>query len=75
MARPEPGTGRSRFLRIAGVGAPFQSHSVALESATIVAGPVVQLTGNVVADGLTQGGNPALRYITLIREGAVRSGR
>lgn len=48
---PAPPGERSRFWRIAGAGAAFQAGSAAIDSATIVASLVFQLTGSAFAVG------------------------
>ena len=49
-AAPHPGE-RGRFWRIAGAGAAFQAGASAIDSATIVASLVFQLTGSAFAVG------------------------
>ncbi len=53
MSRPSESSraGNSAFWKIAGAGATFQAGSSAVDSATIVASLVYQLTGNVFAVG------------------------
>ena len=51
---PDPellGETRARFWKIAGAGASFQAGSTAVDSATVVASLVYQLTGNALAVG------------------------
>ncbi len=53
MNRPSQGetAGKAAFWKIAGAGAAFQAGSSAVDSATIVASFVFQLTGNIFAVG------------------------
>ncbi|WP_448325784.1 hypothetical protein [Sulfitobacter sp. M13] len=51
MGKSNPTTERGRFWRIAGAGAAFQAGSTAIDSATIVASLVFQLTGSAFAVG------------------------
>ncbi len=51
MPRSEVGGSRRAFWKIAGVGAAFQAGASAVDSATVVASLVYQLTGNVFAVG------------------------
>ena len=51
MGKSDHTTERGRFWRIAGAGAAFQAGSAAIDSATIVASLVFQLTGSAFAVG------------------------
>ena len=51
MGKSDHATERGRFWRIAGAGAAFQAGSAAIDSATIVASLVFQLTGSAFAVG------------------------
>jgi len=51
MEKSDHTTERGRFWRIAGAGAAFQAGSAAIDSATIVASLVFQLTGSAFAVG------------------------
>lgn len=52
ISEPDKQASRAAFWKISGAGATFQAGSSAVDSATIIAGFVYQLTGNVFAVGL-----------------------